>query len=118
MNDRLQINSAVPADIAERISDIERLDDIADLMWEENERMAKQNAPSYIGQEAFWEELLADTECSYLAGPLANLFANFTEACACTDMTVSRVLGEFVPVEKIAIAQAEKQLFDIYQRDE
>lgn len=124
MNDRLQISSAVPADLAEVMSDRPlrfdqgALDDAADALEAENRRMAKQEASRYLGQVEFWKEQLLDSNCEYLAEPLATLFANFTEACGGNEFAVNRLLGAFVYAVKCALPQAEEALFDIYQRGE
>lgn len=130
MNDRLSISSAIPADLAEVMSDSPlrfdqgALDDAADALEAENRRMAKQNATKWLGDEEFWREELLDSDLP-IAADMGDAMKHLEAACmeaSKLDLSqcyfIQKVLGALVGVEKSAKPRAEAQLFDIYQRGE
>ena len=109
--------SAMPADLAERLSDVERLDDAADAIEAENQRMAVQNAPKWIRDDEFWREELLDTELGYLANPLAELMANLQDSINGNEEARSNIHRALHQIERQAIPQAQKQLETIYESE-
>jgi len=117
MNDRLNISGNIPADRAEVFSDRAKLDDMADALEVENERMAKINAGAWIKDADFWKDELLDTEFPSLAMPLSVCMKELDSAARGDVYSIGVILSMLAQIEKSAKPRAESQLIDIYGSD-
>ena len=117
MNDRLNISGNIPADRAEVYSDLAKLDDAADAIDAENERMAKINASVWIKDPDFWKDELLDSDIGSISLQLATCMKEM-EAAANGDLySIGIILAQLAQIEKSALPRAESQLIDIYGSD-
>lgn len=119
MNDRIQMPSALPAEVAERDSDRSSryLDDLADKIDAENEQAAKDNAQTYLGQQDFWKALFADEVPEFIDQPLADCMKHLDAACNGELDSVDAILRALHQIERQALPLAQRALKDIYDRE-
>jgi len=91
-----------------------RLDDAADALELENERMAAINASKWIADPEFWTEELLDTEFGSLAMPLSVCMKELDNAAKGDVFSIGIILAQLAQIEKSAKPRAEAQLIDIY----
>lgn len=114
MNDRLNISGNIPADRAEIFSDRAKLDDAADAMDAENERMAKINAAVWIKDPDFWADELLDSDIGSVSYPLSLCMKELDSATRGDVYSIGVILAALAQIEKSARPRAEAQLIDIY----
>lgn len=114
MNARTPISGNLPVEVALAMYDTADLDDAADALEAENERMAKQNAHLWLRDEEFWKEELLDTEFQSLAMPLSVCMKELDNAAKGDVYSIGIILAQLAQIEKSAKPRAEAQLFDIY----
>ena len=114
MNDRLNISGNIPADRAEVFSDRAKLDDAADALDAENERMAKINASVWIKDTDFWADELLDSDIGSIAMPLSVCMKELDSAAKGDVYSIGVILSMLAQIEKSALPRAESQLIDIY----
>jgi len=115
------MNARLPQELS--LAAYKRLDDAADALEAENQRMAKQNAGIWLHDAEFWKEELLDSDLP-IHDDMAEAMKHLEAACIeleKIDMSQSyflrKVLGSLVGVEKSAKPRAEAQLNDIYGRE-
>lgn len=91
-----------------------RMDDAADALEVENERMAAINSAVWIKDADFWKDELADTEFPSLALPLSVCMKELDSAANGDVFSIGIILAQLAQIEKSAKPRAEKQLIDIY----
>lgn len=119
MNDRAPMPSAMPAELAEILSDESSryLDDLADRLDEENEAAAKANAPAYLGQREFWHDLFAEEVPEFIDQPLADCMKLLPTACNGDPLALDAICTALAQIERQAVPLAQRALKDIYDRD-
>lgn len=119
MNDRIQMPSALPAEVAERDSDRSSryLDDLADRLDAENQKAAETAAPLYIGQQEFWKDLFADEVPEFIDHPLADCMKLLPTACNGDPLALDAICAALAQIERQAIPLAQRALKDIYDRE-
>lgn len=90
------------------------LDDAADALEAENERMAKQNAPGYVKQVEFWKDVFADEPPTFLDNPLAECMKHLQAACEGDNIARDRICQALHQIERQAVPLAEAALKRIY----
>lgn len=119
MNDRIQMPSALPAEVAESASDVYSavLDDLADKLDAENEQAARNLAPVYVGQAEFWHDLFAEEVPEFIDQPLADCMNHLTAACGGSQSAIGAICTALSQIERQALPLAQRALKDIYDRE-
>ena len=91
-----------------------RMDDAADALEAENERMAAINAEVWIKDPDFWADELLDSDIGSVAYPLSLCMKELDSATRGDVYSIGVILAALAQIEKSAKPRAEKQLIDIY----
>jgi len=94
-----------------------RLDDIADALEKENERMAAQNAPKWIKDTEFWTDELLDSRLGCVADFLADAMANLQASIDGDREATTKIHRALHQIERHAIPLAKTQLEEIYNAE-